>query len=56
MDLPLKMQRLRRWCEDVNLAQSAARFDFVYVDEESFKKYGPTFFEKLLDGFKDYKT
>jgi type III restriction enzyme len=55
LDVPLKMARLRQWCEDINRVQIDVEYDFVYVDEESFKKYNPTSFRQLLDGFKEYK-
>ncbi len=54
-DVPLKMQRLRQWCEDINRVQSDVMYDFVYVDEESFEKFKPTSFRKLADGFREYK-
>ncbi|MCK8604246.1 DEAD/DEAH box helicase [Desulfoferrobacter suflitae] len=54
-DVPLKMQRLRQWCEDVNLAQQEVRYDFVYVDEESFSKYKPASFRQLLGSFTEYR-
>jgi type III restriction enzyme len=55
LDVPLKMARLRQWCEDVNRVQKVVEYDFVYVDEESFEKYKPTSFRQLLEGFKEYK-
>ena len=55
LDVPLKMQRLRQWCDDINQAQSATEYDFVYVDEESFEKYKPDSFAKLIAGFREYK-
>jgi type III restriction enzyme len=55
LDVPLKMQRLRQWCEDINGVQTNAKYDFVYVDQESFEKYKPTSFKQLLESFKDYK-
>ncbi|MDO9211494.1 MAG: DEAD/DEAH box helicase family protein, partial [Deltaproteobacteria bacterium] len=55
LDVPLKMARLRQWCEDINTVQSAVMYDFVYVDEESFEKYKPTSFRQLLEGFKEFK-
>ena len=55
LDVPLKMERLRQWCEDVNRVQTDVEYDFVYVDEESFEKYKPTSFRQLLEGFKEYK-
>lgn len=55
LDVPLKMERLRQWCEDTNSAQSEANFDFVYVDEESFEKYKPKSFSQLTSSFVEYK-
>ncbi len=55
LDVPLKMERLRQWCEDINRVQSNVTYDFVYVDEESFEKYKPTSFRQLVDGFREYK-
>ena len=56
VDVALKMHRLRQWCEDMNRMQAKVQYDFVYVDEESFKKYGPKSFKQLLDGFTEYKV
>ena len=55
LDVPLKMQRLRAWCEDINRAQTDMVYDFAYVDEESFKKYKPATFKQLVAGFREYK-
>ena len=55
LDVPLKMERLRQWCEDINRVQSNVIYDFVYVDEENFEKYKPTSFRQLVDGFREYK-
>jgi len=55
LDVPLKMQRLRQWCEDINRVQADVKYDFVYVDEESFEKYKPKSFKQLFDGFREYK-
>jgi type III restriction enzyme len=55
LDVPLKMARLRQWCEDVNRVQTDVEYDFVYVDEESFEKYKPASFRQLLEAFKEYK-
>ena len=56
VDVPLKMERLRLWCEDINRVQSDVTYDFVYVDEASFEKYGPSSFKQLMDGFREYKS
>ena len=55
LDVPLKMARLRQWCEDVNQAEGEVEYSFVYVDEDGFKKYGPKCFGDLIDGFVEYQ-
>ena len=55
VDVPLKMERLKNWCEDINTLQSEIIFDFVYIDEEGFKKYKPSTFSDLVSGFREYK-
>ncbi len=55
LDVPLKMRRLRQWCEDINTVQSDLLYDFVFVDQESFEKYAPKSFASLLAGFREYK-
>ena len=56
LDVPLKMQRLSQWCEDVNNLSPNAIYDFVYVDQENFDVYRPETFQQLLDGFTEYKS
>ena len=41
LDVPLKMRRLRQWCEDINRAQTDVAYDCIYVDEDSFEQYKP---------------
>ena len=41
LDVPLKMRRLRLWCEDINRVQEGVQYDFVYVDQASFERYKP---------------
>jgi len=55
LDVPLKMERLRQWCDDVNRVQSDVDFDFVYVDQDGFEQYNPTSFRQLLERFREYK-
>jgi type III restriction enzyme len=55
LDVPLKMQRLRQWCKDINHVQKYVEYDFVFVDMEGFDKYKPTSFKQLMDGFRGYK-
>ena len=56
LDVPLKMARLKQWCDDINQAQAEVRYDFVFVDEAGFKKYTPTSFAALVSAFQEYKT
>jgi type III restriction enzyme len=56
LDVPLKMERLRQWCADINRVQSDVMYDFVYVDEASFDKYKPATFRQLVDGFQEFKN
>ena len=55
LDVPLKMARLKQWCEDINRIQSKMKYDFVYVDMEGFEKYRPTSFRQLVKGFTEYR-
>ncbi len=55
LDVPPKMERLRQWCEDVNKAQSQVKYDFAFVDDAGFEKYGPKAFADILTGFRAYK-
>lgn len=55
VDVPLKMERLRQWCGDINRVQTAVKYDFVYVDQESFKNYNLVSFKQLVESFKNYK-
>jgi type III restriction enzyme len=52
---PLKIARLKQWCEDVNQVQKGASYDFIYVDEESFTRYRPESFAALTKAFREYK-
>jgi type III restriction enzyme len=55
IDVPLKMERLKKWCEDINQTQKKIHFDYVFVDEEDFHKYKPDSFSGLVSNFKKYK-
>lgn len=56
LDVPLKIERLAQWCKDMNSVQVKNKFDFVYVDEESFNKYRPKSFKSLVESFREYKN
>lgn len=55
LDVPLKMARLKQWCEDINAVQKDVNYDYVFVEEEKFNLYRPTSFAQLVDGFTTYK-
>jgi type III restriction enzyme len=54
-EVPLKMQRLIKWCEDINEAQKTIRFDYLFVDEEDFDRYKPDTFDDVVRNFTKYK-
>jgi type III restriction enzyme len=56
LDVPLKMARLKQWCEDINKVQDEIAFDFVFIDYESYGKYQPKNFQDLMKGFTGYKN
>ena len=55
LDVPLKMDRLKQWCVDINKAQSDVLYDYVFVDEEGFNKYKPKSLGELVKVFTEYK-
>jgi type III restriction enzyme len=55
LDVPLKMQRLRQWCEDINRVQSDIKYDYLYIDQENFDRYKPVSFKQIIDSFREYK-
>jgi len=55
LDVPLKMARLKQWCEDINKEQDKKSFDCVFVDEENFRKFKPSSFQQLTKAFREYK-
>ena len=56
LDVPLKMERLRQWCDDVNRAQDDVEYNYVFVDQEGYEQYKPTSFNQVMDGFVEYKV
>ncbi len=55
LDVPLKMARLKQWCEDINRVQKDVKYGFVYVNQESFEKYKPGSFRGLVAAFAGYQ-
>jgi type III restriction enzyme len=56
LDVPLKMERPRHWCEDISRVQEDMECDFVCVDQDGFDEYRPTSSKQLADGFTEYKV
>ena len=56
LDVPLKMDRLRQWCEDINKVQTEAEFGFVFVDETKFNNHQPKTFGDVFAAFREYRT
>lgn len=55
LDSPLKFERLKQWCADINVKQNKIKFDCIFVDEDDFEKYHPGSFKDLIQNFKKYK-
>lgn len=55
LDVPLKMERLKKWCDDINKTQKEIRFDYVFVDEKDFEGYNLGTFKDLAANFRKYK-
>lgn len=51
LDDPLKIARLRQWCEDVNKSQSKMKCNCLYVRQEEYEKYTPKNFTGLIKTF-----
>ncbi len=51
LDDPLKIARLKLWCEDVNAIQNRIRYVPVYVKQEEYEKYQPKSFSDVIKMF-----
>jgi type III restriction enzyme len=51
LDDPLKLERLKQWCADVNKSQKEIRFQCLYVRQEEYEKYQPRSFTDLKTNF-----
>jgi len=51
LDDPLKIERLKLWCEDVNKAQSKIKYAPLYVKQEEYEKYKPKIFQEIIKLF-----
>lgn len=54
-DVPLKMERVKQWCIDINIIRKEKVCDFVFSDEDKFKKEKILSFKELCDIFINYK-
>jgi len=55
LDVPLKMERLKQWCLDINRIQNEVSYDFVFVDQAGFESYKLKNFAELVESFQEYK-
>jgi type III restriction enzyme len=55
LDVPLKMERLKQWCTDMQVVQDEVSYDFVFVDQAGFEGYKLKNFEELVLSFREYK-
>ena len=50
IDVPLKMKRLKSWCEDINAEQEEIKFDFVFIPEKEFDDLLASYVNGILKG------
>ena len=55
LDVPLKMARLKQWCEDINKAQNKVKYKHLFVEETVFKMSKLNSFTDAIDTFKTYQ-
>ena len=51
LDDPLKIERLKQWCEDANGRQKKITYKMLYVKQEQWDKYKPKDFGELVKNF-----
>jgi len=51
LDDPLKISRLRQWCEDANNRQNKFSYKTLYIKQEEWEKYKPGTFSQLIKIF-----
>lgn len=52
LDVPLKLNRLKLWCDDINQSQKEIKFNWLLVELEKFKKSRLNNFQDLIKNFK----
>lgn len=55
LDVPLKMARLKLWCEDVRKANPTQQISFLFVESEKFKEHPAHSFKQLQTAFRTYQ-
>ncbi len=55
LDVPLKMERLKQWCDDMNRHNTGIAYDFVFVDQDGFTRHRPGSFAELQRMFQEYQ-
>ncbi len=51
LDDPLKIKRLRQWCEDINKLQPKTKYKTLYIKQEDYEKYKVSNFSELVKVF-----
>jgi len=51
--VPLKLQRLKQWCEDINKLQNETKYNWLYIQQEKYEKYKPNSFDDLVNLFEN---
>ncbi len=51
LDDPLKIERLKQWCEDASERQKRIEYKMLYVKQEEYEKYQPKSFKELISNF-----
>lgn len=48
LDDPLKIERLKQWCEDINEKKQSVEYRWLYVRQDEYEKYRTTNFNGLI--------
>ena len=51
LDDPLKIDRLKQWCEDINQKKQTVKCHLLYVKQEEYEKYKPKCFVDCIKAF-----
>jgi type III restriction enzyme len=49
LDDPLKISRLKQWCDDVNKKNSGVSYSWLYIKQDEYEKYKPKNFAGSLE-------